>query len=66
MDEVEWAVQGHVDNLRYQRRAALMTGMFKKGTSETDLYGLPYDDEMDGKMTGDEITQLYDQYKHLL
>lgn len=66
MDEVEYAVQGHIDNLRYGRKNALLTGQFKKGTTETDLYPLPFDDEQSQRMSGDEITDLYNKYQPYL
>lgn len=44
---------------RYRRRAALVTGTFKKGTVETDLYGLPFDDELTHSDAGYDIEEFY-------
>lgn len=62
MDEVEQAIKGQVDNWRFQRKAAYVTGMFKKGTKETDLYELPFDDELTESESYD-IEQFYNNAK---
>lgn len=51
-----------MDDWRYQRRAALVTGGFKKGTTETQIYSLPFDDELGGgKNEGYDIEAFYNE-----
>lgn len=48
MDEVEHAVYGWVLTERNRRNAAFFSSMnLKKGTRPTDLWGLPFDEELE-------------------
>lgn len=61
MDEIEIAVEGWVENLRFQRRAAYVGGQWKKGTRETDIYSLPFDEELTENNSADDIERFYNE-----
>jgi hypothetical protein len=50
-----------VENLRYQRRSVYVGGNWRKGTRETDIYSLPFDDELIQKDSPDDIAAWYNQ-----
>ena len=54
-------MKGKVDNWRLHRKGVLLSGMFKEGTTETQLWELPFDDELGGgEMTEDEMRSYYE------
>jgi hypothetical protein len=59
MEDIEYAIQGWVENLRFQRRAAYVSGNWKKGVGETDIYSLPFDDELTQTEAGYDIEDFY-------
>ena len=67
MDEIEYAIQGKVDNWRKERDFAyaimLSSGNYKNPPSMYEVFPLPYDDEFTGKMSANEIEELYKQWE---
>lgn len=65
-DEAIIALKGKVDEWRYLRRNAFLSGMFKSGTKETDLYELPFDEELIGTRIDDDLISEYNQLREKL
>lgn len=62
-------MQGWIDNQRIARRnayAIFISSGRVKPSSELDVFPLPYDDEINAGLNPEEITEFYNQYKHLL
>ena len=70
MDEIELMIKGSVDRWRIERRFAYMQtiahGTMKNPPTITELFPLPYDHELEDKLSQDEAIEFYKQYEGLL
>ena len=70
MDEVEYAIRGKVDDWRIQRDFTygimLSSGNYKNPPDRQVLFPLTFDEELNAKLSADDITALYDKYKGVL
>jgi len=67
LDELILFIKGCVDNWRYQRIGVLYCGNIKEGSTVTDLYALPFDDEYEAdEISEEDLPAFYDSQMKLV